>query len=112
MHGDMVSELRLAALYANQVARAIRMIGYLIFLNARRSTHKNFAIDRSIATYWAPLVTLASTSDVTGLLKYWGEGGGGGGGEEGTICPTTFQLVICKWLQRGWNYRAPIQRVN
>ena len=48
MRGDMVSELRLAALYANQVARAIvRMDDRLsiFFCNAMRSTHNTFAID-------------------------------------------------------------------
>ena len=53
MHGDIVSELGVAALYANQVAHAIvRMDGRLsifFFFNAMRSTHNTFAIDRSIA---------------------------------------------------------------
>ena len=55
MRGDMVSELRLAALYANQVARAIvrmndrraivRMDDRLsFFFNATRSNHNTFAI--------------------------------------------------------------------
>ena len=51
MRGDMVSELRLAALYANQVARApVRMDDRLssffcLFFNAMRSTHNTFVID-------------------------------------------------------------------
>ena len=48
MCGDMVSELRLAAVYANQVARAIvQMDDRLsnIFFNGMRSTHYPFAID-------------------------------------------------------------------
>ena len=48
MRGDMVSELGLAALYANQVARPIvRMDGRLsfFFFNATRSTHNTFVID-------------------------------------------------------------------
>ena len=48
MRGDMVSELRLTALYANQVARAIvRVDGRLskIFFNAMQSIHNTFAID-------------------------------------------------------------------
>ena len=48
MRGDMVSELRLAALYANQVARAIvRMDDRLSKkkFNAMRSTYNTFAID-------------------------------------------------------------------
>ena len=51
MRSDMVSELRLAALYANQVARAIvRMDDRLSnFFNAMQSTNNTFAIDRSIA---------------------------------------------------------------
>ena len=52
MRGDMVSELRLAALRANQVARAIvwmddRLSNF--FFNAMQSTHNTFAIDLSIA---------------------------------------------------------------
>ena len=48
MCGDMVSELRPAALYANQVERAIvrmddRLSNY--FFNVMRSTHNTFAID-------------------------------------------------------------------
>ena len=51
MCGDMVSELRLAALYANQVARAIVWMDdrQSNFFNAMRSTHNTFVIDRSIA---------------------------------------------------------------
>ena len=51
MCGDKVSELRLAALYTNHVARAIvRMDDRLSnFINAMRSNHNTFAIDRSIA---------------------------------------------------------------
>ena len=48
MRGDMVSELRLAALYANQVARAIVRMDYRLsnfFFYAMRSTHNTFAID-------------------------------------------------------------------
>ena len=50
MRGDMVSELRPAAPYVNQVARAImRMDDRLsIFFNAMRFTHNTFAVDRSI----------------------------------------------------------------
>ena len=45
-----MSELRLVALYANQVARAIVWMDdrLSIFFNAMRSTHNTFAIDRSI----------------------------------------------------------------
>ena len=48
MHSDMVSELRLAAVYTNQVARAVvRMDDRLsnFFFNAMRSTHNIFAIN-------------------------------------------------------------------
>ena len=48
MRGDMVSELRLAALYANQVARAIVPMDDRQSKkksNAMRSTHNTFAID-------------------------------------------------------------------
>ena len=47
MRGNIVSELRLAALYANQVAHAIvRMDDRLSnFFNAMRSTHNTFVID-------------------------------------------------------------------
>ena len=46
MRGDMVSELRLAAVYANQVPRAIvRMDDRLSIFYAMRSTHNTFAID-------------------------------------------------------------------
>ena len=47
MHGDMVSELRLAALYANEVARAIVRMGDRLsnFFTAMRSTHNTFVID-------------------------------------------------------------------
>ena len=50
MHGDMVSELRQAALYANQVASAIVWMDDRLsnFFNAMRSTHNTFAIDWSI----------------------------------------------------------------
>ena len=56
MRGDMVSELRLAALYANQVVHAIvRMDDRLSnFFNAMRSTHNTFAIDQSIDVLGAP----------------------------------------------------------
>ena len=51
MRGDMVSELRLAALYANLVARAIVEMDDRLSknFNAMRSTYNTFAIDRSIA---------------------------------------------------------------
>ena len=48
MRGDMVSELGLAAMYANQVARAIVQIDDRLSkkINAMRSTHNTFAINR------------------------------------------------------------------
>ena len=52
MRGDVVSELRLAAMYGNQVARAIVQMDDRLsnfFFNAMQSTHNTFAIDRSIA---------------------------------------------------------------
>ena len=54
MRGDMVSELRLAALYVNQVTHAIvrmddRQSIYIYFFNTMRSTHNTFAIYRLIA---------------------------------------------------------------
>ena len=47
MRRDLVSELRLAALYANQVARAIVRMDDKpsFFFNTMRSTHNTFAID-------------------------------------------------------------------
>ena len=50
MRSDMVSELRLATLYANQVARAIVRMDDRpsnFFFNAMQSTHNTFAIDLS-----------------------------------------------------------------
>ena len=50
MRGNMVSELRLAALYANQVARAIVWMDDRLSkkkFNAMWSTHNTFAIDVS-----------------------------------------------------------------
>ena len=51
MRGNMVPELRLAVLYANQVARAIMWMDdrQSNFINAMRSTHNTFAIERWIA---------------------------------------------------------------
>ena len=54
MRGEMVSELRLAALFANQVARAIVQMDDMLSkkkFNAMRSTHNTFAINRSITIY-------------------------------------------------------------
>ena len=62
MRGDMVSELRLAALYANQVARAIvwmddRLSIYFIFLMpCDLPTIPLRSTGRSRLTYWAPLL--------------------------------------------------------
>ena len=60
MRGDIVSELRLAALYANQVAHAIVLMDDRLsncFFNAMRSTHNTFAIDRSIDVLGTPAIT-------------------------------------------------------
>ena len=69
MRGDMVSELGLAALYANQVARAIvRMddkVSKKKFFYAIRSTYNTFAIDWSIA------IDVLGTPELEHILMKW-----------------------------------------
>ena len=58
MCGDMVSELSPAAVYTNQVARAIVWMDDRLsnFFNAMRSTHNTFAIDWLIDILGIPVL--------------------------------------------------------